>query len=807
MYHVTEIGITAIIFYSISYFFSRVGFYSLGFHRKLWNIILAVTFLAAALAGVFLASQVNYKWNIPFIKTILKWHVEFGIGMAITGVFHFFWHLSYYSELFRGEKHQGKNEILSSAEHIKDIGTNLFIVGFVSSSVQLLFLREILNITGGYELITGTFFASWLMASAAGASLAGKFKLNDVRKINTVFTLSPAISLILLLVLARIFPQPGQTPSFLLSLSYTFLVLIPFCFVSGFTFVKLLAMARSNEGMVQGNSFAIETTGGIVAGTVISLLTSGILNTYQLLLIIILLSNTWLLLTYYKTGKWEFPVKLITVLIISAIIIFNVDIFFRQILLPAPDITSTMDTPYGNITTGNYEGEESTYYNQRILKYSNDVVEREENVHYAMLQSKNPENVILISGSLLSHLPEIIKYPVKKITFIERDPALTKNENVTNDTIDAEIVIENDDAFRYIRQKGEKADVLLLLLPPPSTLQLTRYYTTEFFTNARKRMDDTGVLMCTPGTGDLYMNDESIRLCSSVFNSLKKVFRNVLPISGNKLYFIASDADLSPEICRLVTEKKINNIYVGPDYLSDDLIVKKTEEVNSFLNPAIPENTSSHPVATFNFQDYIFSKNIGEKAGSIVVLVILFAIPVFSVKRKNYIMYFTASSLAGFEIIILFAVQLIIGNMYQLTGLILAALMAGLAAGAGISSEFTNRISLRIKSIVLILFYAVFGLMFKYLVNMKSGIPSTAILLIGAFIPGFLTGNIFRTLTLNTTSINETSGIYKADLAGSALGFILISGISVPAFGISVSVFIIALLILGGLMSEITVKR
>ncbi len=46
-------------------------------------------------------------------------------------------------------------------------------------------------------------------------------------------------------------------------------------------------------------------------------------------------------------------------------------------------------------------------------------------------------------------------------------------------------------------------------------------------------------------------------------------------------------------------------------------------------------------------------------------------------------MYFSASALAGFEIIILLALQLTVGNMYQLTGLVIAAMMAGLAAGAG----------------------------------------------------------------------------------------------------------------------------
>ena len=51
-----------------------------------------------------------------------------------------------------------------------------------------------------------------------------------------------------------------------------------------------------------------------------------------------------------------------------------------------------------------------------------------------MLQSESPEKVILISGSLHSHLPEVLKYPVKKIIYIERDPALAKSEITPADT-------------------------------------------------------------------------------------------------------------------------------------------------------------------------------------------------------------------------------------------------------------------------------------------------------------------------------------------------------------------------------------
>ena len=800
MYHVLGTGITAILLYLISYLFYRIGYYSLQFHRKLWNSLLAIAFLVTLLAGVFMALQVNYKWNIPIIKSVLKWHVEFGIGMAFTGIFHFIWHLSYFRKIFDRQEnsHYKRNfQKLTSSE----ISINLFIIGFVSSSIQFLLIREMMNISGGYELITGTFLGSWLIGSAIGAAIAGKSPLNDLRKINLIFSLSPIISLLLLFFLSRLFLNTGETPSFLVSIIYTFIVLIPFCLVSGFTFIKLISIARSGNDFVPGKSFSIETAGGVVSGILISLLTSGLLNTYQLLLLIIILSIAHVLLTsYISSFKAKISAKIIISVLTTLIIIFNPDIFFRQILLPGIKVTDSKDTPYGNITQGKYEGEQSVYYNQRLLAYNDDVIQREENIHYAMLQSDSAEKVILISGSLPSHLPEILKYPVNKVIYIERDPALARSEISPTDTFPGELIIANNDAFRYIRSSDELVDVVILLIPPPSTLLLNRYYTTEFFNAVKKRLNAGGIFMCSPGPGDNYFNRESINLYSSVNNSLAGVFKNVKPVVGNKLYFIASDKELSVSFCQLTKLRNIKNIYVSSDFLSDDLITKKSDEVCSLIDHGIKQNRSAFPIACFHFQSYNFSKYMDEKIPAIILMILVFAVPVLAIKRRNLLMYFSASALAGFEIIILLTLQLIIGNMYQLTGLIIAGLMTGLAIGAGADIKLLNSFSFRIKGIILMGFYTGIGLIYNYLLALKSGLPAVSLIIFSAFLPALFTGHFFRELTMKPAGSTTSSAIYSADLAGSAFGFIFMSGFAVPAFGIKVSIFLLSSLIFAGFL-------
>lgn len=801
MYHVAGIGITAIIIYIISYLFYRNGYFPRQFHRKLWNIILAVTFLFTALAGVFMALQINYKWNVPIIKTILKWHVEFGAGMAITGIFHFLWHFSYFARILK----PSDNTVVNNNDQIltvNDISINLFLIGFTSTSVQLLLIREIMNIAGGYELIAGTFLGSWLIGSAIGASLAGRSPMNDIKRISLIFSFTPFISLVLFIVLSRLFFKPGETPSFLAGMILTFLVIIPFCLASGFAFVKLISAARKTNDFVPGKSFSIETSGGVIAGIVISVLTSGLLNTYQILLMIIILHLSYVALTFYIANKIRKTiVKILAVLTVSGILIFNPDIFFRQELLPGIKVTGSKDTPYGNITKGEYAGEKSLYYNQRLLSYHDDVTEREEDIHYAMLQRANPEKILLISGSLSSHLPEILKYPVKKIVYVERDPVLIEEENNNlKGKKYGNLVIANDDALRFVKNSKEIFDVIIVLIPPPSTLLLNRYYTLEFFNEIKKRLTSNGVFMCSPGTGNDYFNKESVNLFSSVFNSLTGTFKNVRPVNGNKLYFMASDSDLSVSFGHMAEVRKIETVYVSSDYLDDDFVEIKSKEVLSLMDPKIRQNRSAFPIACFHFQSYSFSKNIDEKLPSIILLIIAFAVPGLTIKRKNLLMYFSASSLAGFEIIVLLTLQLTVGSMYQLTGLIMAGLMTGLAVGSGMNFRSLNKFSLGFKAVFLMTFYIIMGFVFGFIPLIKNETIGVFLIILATLIPAILTGHIFRQLTLCNEEGTTPSEIYSADLAGSALGFIFMSGLAVPVLGLKVSIFLLSLLVFTGFL-------
>lgn len=679
-------------------------------------------------------------------------------------------------------------------------GTALFITGFISSSVQLLMLREMLNITGGYELIAGSFLCSWLIGSALGSALARGLTVSGIGKISLLFTTGPLLSIILMLSLTRLILSPGETPSFPAGLIFTFTALLPFCLLSGFTFIKFTEAGKTT-GQTPGISFSVETAGGILAGIVISVIGAGILNTYQALLIITFMGITWSLLTFFIKNRTEkLVLKTGVMLLISILILFPPDFFFRQILLKNVKVTETFDTPYGNITRGEYKGEASTYYNQRLITYGSDIAESEEDIHYGMLQTKNPATVLIISGSAKSRINEISKYDIRELVYVERDPALSSCIETGTGNEKVLLTVINDDALSYIRETPVRFDAVIMLLPPPSSLSLNRYYTFEFFGSVKKIMNEGAVFSCSPGINPNYFNREAVRLYSSVYNSMKAVFGNVVPVGGNKLYFIASDNEISTSFCRLTDEKELLNSYVCSDYLSDDLVTARSEEITALMDSTVKTNRSAVPAATFYYQSFLLSMDTGAKIPAIVLLTGLFAMSLLNFRKATGLMYFSALALAGYEIILLLMLQLTLGNMYQATGLIIAGLMAGLATGTGSRRLFHKGRHMAMRTIILAMLYTISGLFCGSIPDITLKPVVTGLLILMGFLPAVITGSFYRDLTSAGSNCQNPSQVYSSDLSGSAIGFLAFSGMAVPLLGISISLFILPLLAATGFL-------
>lgn len=100
IYHFLPISLFLIILYIVSHILSKKKIISVVKHRKIWNILLLVTFLASGALGILLVLRINLGIAIPLPFNILFWHVETGIAMMAISVFHILWHWAYFKTLF-----------------------------------------------------------------------------------------------------------------------------------------------------------------------------------------------------------------------------------------------------------------------------------------------------------------------------------------------------------------------------------------------------------------------------------------------------------------------------------------------------------------------------------------------------------------------------------------------------------------------------------------------------------------------------------------------------------------------------------
>jgi hypothetical protein len=58
-------------------------------------------FFSSSVLGLILAVAIDYKLSLEWYRSVLWFHVEFGIALAVVSSFHLFWHRYYYVILLK----------------------------------------------------------------------------------------------------------------------------------------------------------------------------------------------------------------------------------------------------------------------------------------------------------------------------------------------------------------------------------------------------------------------------------------------------------------------------------------------------------------------------------------------------------------------------------------------------------------------------------------------------------------------------------------------------------------------------------
>ncbi len=414
-YALFPVLILVLLVYSASCLASRFSIINPVTHRKFWNSLLLLTFFTTACLGLILAIQVNYKITIGVIENILVWHVDFGIAMVVIAIFHFSWHLKYYTDLFRKSRNNGNqsrdkqrdDDTYSQPFHeeLEEIPLRWIVIlfGFSAIITQVILLREFMSTFYGNELVLGVVLANWMILTGLGAFL-GRILSRFRKGVNLLFfsliaigTL-PFLTVFLLNVLKNIVFIEGSMVGLLQVFAWSGILLIPYCLLSGslFTFLSHHISLQGKANLIY-RVYSLESIGSVLGGILFNFILVFFLKTFQSLFVLLTI-NLFFAIRFFPGRRKPFillPVTTFWIFMLIASFFLDLDGFTKQRLFRNQELVYLKETPYGNLAITK-TGDQFNFYENYVLLFNTlSPIANEENVHYAMVQHPDPESVMV----------------------------------------------------------------------------------------------------------------------------------------------------------------------------------------------------------------------------------------------------------------------------------------------------------------------------------------------------------------------------------------------------------------------------
>lgn len=807
-YPLLPVTVLTILAYLTTWLFSRWGIFPLQSHRKGWNYLLLVTFLATGLLGLFSVIKINFNLEVKNYEQFLRCHVSFGIAMVVIALFHLFRHLTYYFPKSPKKTGSSWNEFQVPFK-IPDRKTGylLFLLGTITIINQLVFLREFMAVLSGNELIIGVVISFWLLLTGWGAFTARhqSVNLSDSNKERAMLSVTTFLPVLLITLLywlkSQLFP-PGVSAGLLISAFAILILLFPVCFLSGYLFVTLTSRTTSAGNKQQlCKSYTLESLGSLAGGILFSIILGRFFNTFE---IVGLTTATIIIIPAFLMNKertgWLW--SLVALLIPLTIFVLNPDKQIKRLLFPNQSIILNQSTHYGNLLVTEQSGQFNFYENNELLFYTGNLIECEEAVHFSMLQRENPKRILLLSGGMTGMISEIEKYPVEKITCLEINPELfgrLKKYVQFNDK-DTKVELVKEDIRSFLKKDNSLFDIILINLPPPSTLSYNRFYTEGFFRSIKNHCTSQTVICTSLPSTINYAGKDALKVNASLWSTIGLCFTNRQLLQGEKNYFLASASPIDPMIAALTEKRGIENSYVNHYYIDDSLMLQRSQTLIAQFDKEIDVNRDFQPFMFFNQINHWLSL-WKINYWLMIMIAMLFFIALFlwlnPVTIGLYIGGFTSASL---EMVLLFAFQLFFGTIYLSTSLFFAVFMGGLAVGSYLKIQKKELFS-RKKFGFLQFMLAIFALMIPLLIKLFDNISSFRLLVqllffLLTFILAFGVGREYRMASyLQPFNAIKTSGInYSSDLIGSAFGSLLTTLLLLPVFGLTMTCITVSLL-------------
>ena len=758
--------------------------------------------------------------------------------------------------------------------------TSLLIKGLSGMTAQVILMRELLVSFHGNELTLGIILANWLILVAIGSFIIGKTveKVQSKLEIFVIFQLFFAVALPVSIYLSRVFRNillftPGEGLGFGPILYSSFLILLPVTLPQGALFTygcKLYSQCGRKDVSSIGKVYVLESIGAIAGGILITFFLIQYLNSFEIAFIISLTNAlVSIFLLWPKTRSFH-PAFQTTLWILSMLLflVFAYGLLSRTSnAMHQSSIQSQWrnlnaihneNSNYGNITVTK-SGEQFTFFTNGVPTITTpvpDMASIEDFVHFPMLFHEKPESLLILSGGAGGMIHEILKYPVRRVDYVELDPLLLKliqkfSTPLTQlELSDPRVRIHYTDDRFFINRTQDRFDLIFIGLQAPQELQTNRLFSSEFFSIAKEKMNPEGIIVLTLPGSLTYISPELKDLNRCILETLKTVFRSVRIIPGDTNLYLSSDSvkleRVTPaDIVKRFEDRKIKASLLTKGYLEFRLherwlkwflepTEKKEVQINSDFRPIGVFFSLSHWNALFSPSlAGIFKSFEGLSLQISISFIILWTLlmslvlvkrPSLSRQSIPYAIFTTGLAGMIFNLAIIFTFQTFYGYLYHQIGLLIALFMFGVALSSFTMSRHLEGIQrdshlfLKIEIVIILfsfLFPFVFSVLPRYLERTVLSLLVYPLFLIMSFLSGACIGlqfplasKIYLALPGKKRTVGHTAGLlYGADLMGGFLGGLFGGVLLLPVLGLKESCFMVGLIKVSSLVLLLIFRR
>jgi spermidine synthase len=609
----------------------------------------------------------------------------------------------------------------------------VILIGLSALWLQVFLIRELLVTFSGNELVIGIFLSNWLFLTAIGSFLSSRFGAQSQNPvlIFTILQLLIAVMFPVVLYLVRTVKYqigiiPGEGIPLPVLFTVSFMLTLPVAFVVGFQFgyaCRLIDSVSQHQEQAVSRTYVLESLGSMAGGLLLGQVFMLRFSSFTGAVIIALLNLLVAMLLLYRTEgmrAWRMVLSSLFILVTAAAIAGlpgELNLISRQHQWKDYDLLAEGNSVYGHATLLAYQGQ--------LIMVSNgvpvatipvsDPLRTEDLIHLPLLLHPNPGNVLLIGGAPGGPLDELVSHPLKSIDYVDLDPLLIElMEKNLPDTLlrsfdDPRLTMHFTDARYFLNNTRKRYDVILLNLPEPASLEINRFYTREFFEICRKRLTPSGIIGFTlPGSVSA-MGPAMCRLNHAVISAAKKYFHylNVYPDAYN--LYICSTGELPQRTDTGLLEQRRHARGIQSHILSEFYLQVKADSLrfsgysDQIKNcPVSSVNRDLKPVAVF-YSLLHWNKMYAPLLADILLnleewgIMRLLMIPIIftavlflftrNSPRRTGISLIGAIGATGFvgmgmTVILVLQFQATFGYIYHWIGFLLAAFMAGLAAGS-----------------------------------------------------------------------------------------------------------------------------